>query len=83
MQAGITNPLSNTFRICNPNKNIQKKDPDLKFLYYAYSLPEIIQGKYIGTSSYPQTILDWAKTRKFNGKIISDLRKKVRERLTL
>ncbi|MBD2249486.1 deoxyribodipyrimidine photo-lyase, partial [Nostoc sp. FACHB-888] len=37
----------------------------------------------IGTSSYPQTILDWAKTRKVNGKIISDLRKKVRERLTL
>ncbi|MBN3963026.1 FAD-binding domain-containing protein [Nostoc sp. NMS8] len=89
MQAGVTNPLSDTFRIYNPNKNIPEKDPDLKFIYYwvselkGYSLPEIIQGKYIGTSSYPQTILDWAKTRKVNGKIISDLRKKVRERLTL
>ncbi len=89
MQSGVTNPLSDTFRIYNPNKNIQEKDPDLKFIYYwiselkGYSLPEIIQGKYIGTSSYPQTILDWAKTRKINGKIISDLRKKVRERLTL
>ncbi|OYE01054.1 FAD-binding domain-containing protein [Nostoc sp. 'Peltigera membranacea cyanobiont' 232] len=89
MQSGVTNPLSDTFRIYNPNKNIQEKDPDLKFIYYwiselkGYSLPEIIQGKYIGTSSYPQTILDWAKTRKVNGKIISDLRKKVRERLTL
>ncbi|MEH2259064.1 FAD-binding domain-containing protein [Nostoc sp.] len=89
MQSGVTNPLSDTFRIYNPNKNIQEKDPDLKFIYYwiselkGYSLPEIIQGKYIGTSSYPQPILDWAKTRKVNGKIISDLRKKVRERLTL
>ena len=89
MQAGVTNPLSDTFRIYNPNKNIPEKDPDLKFIYYwvselkGYSLPEIIQGKYIGTSSYPPTILDWAKTRKINGKIISDLRKKVRERLTL
>ncbi|MCC5668197.1 deoxyribodipyrimidine photo-lyase [Nostoc sp. CHAB 5784] len=89
MQSGVTNPLSDTFRIYNPNKNIPEKDPDLKFIYYwiselkGYSLPEIIQGKYIGTSSYPQTILDWAKTRKVNGKIISDLRKKVRERLTL
>ncbi|OYE01936.1 FAD-binding domain-containing protein [Nostoc sp. 'Peltigera membranacea cyanobiont' 232] len=89
MQSGVTNPLSDTFRIYNPNKNITEKDPDLKFIYYwvselkGYSLPEIIQGKYIGTSSYPQTILDWAKTRKVNGKIISDLRKKVRERLTL
>ena len=89
MQSGITNPLSDTFRIYNPNKNIPEKDPDLKFIYYwiselkGYSLPEIIQGKYIGTSSYPQTILDWAKTRKVNGKIISDLRKKVRERLTI
>ncbi|MEH2405319.1 FAD-binding domain-containing protein [Nostoc sp.] len=89
MQAGVTNPLSDTFRIYNPNKNIPEKDPDLKFISYwvselkAYSLSEIIQGKYIGNSSYPQTILDWAKTRKVNGKIISDLRKKVRERLTL
>ncbi|MEH2464686.1 FAD-binding domain-containing protein [Nostoc sp.] len=89
MQAGVTNPLSDTFRIYNPNKNIPEKDRDLKFIYYwvselkGYSLPEIIQGKYIGTSSYPETILDWAKTRKVNGKIISDLRKKVRERLTL
>ncbi|MBE8988027.1 FAD-binding domain-containing protein [Nostoc sp. LEGE 12450] len=89
MQSGVTNPLSDTFCIYNPNKNIQEKDPDLKFIYYwiselkGYTLPEIIQGKYIGTSSYPQTILDWAKTRKVNGKIISDLRKKVRERLTL
>ncbi|MFN6488096.1 MULTISPECIES: FAD-binding domain-containing protein [unclassified Nostoc] len=89
MQSGVTNPLSDTFRIYNPNKNIPEKDPDLKFIYYwiselkGYSLPEILQGKYIGTSSYPPTILDWAKTRKVNGKIISDLRKKVRERLTL
>ncbi|KST70088.1 deoxyribodipyrimidine photolyase [Mastigocoleus testarum BC008] len=89
MQAGITNPLSETFRIYNPNKNIQDKDPYLKFIYYwvdelrGYSLPEIIQAKYAGSSSYPQPIVDWSYTRKANGKIISQLRKKVRERLIL
>ncbi|QIR41750.1 deoxyribodipyrimidine photo-lyase (plasmid) [Tolypothrix sp. PCC 7910] len=89
MQSGVTNPLSDTFRIYNPNKNIQEKDPDLSFISYwipelrGYSLPEVLQEKYINHSSYPQPILDWSKTRKINGKIISDLRKKVRERLTL
>lgn len=89
MQAGITNPLSDTFRIYNPNKNIEEKDSDLRFIYHwvrellGYSVPEIIQGKYIGNSSYPQPILDWSKTRLVNGKIVSDLRKRVRERLQL
>ncbi|WP_341993373.1 FAD-binding domain-containing protein [Chlorogloeopsis sp. ULAP02] len=87
MQSGITNPLSDTFRIYNPNKNISEKDPDLKFIYYwinelrAYSFSEIIQYKYIGRTSYPAPILDWSQTRKVNGKVVSDIRKKVRERL--
>ncbi|MGD1875344.1 MAG: FAD-binding domain-containing protein [Mastigocoleus sp.] len=87
MQAGVTNPLSKTFRIYNPNKNIQEKDPDLKFIYYwvpelkGYSLPEIMAGKYIGKGIYQDPILDLSSTRKVNGKIISDLRKQVRERL--
>jgi len=86
MQSGITNPMSDTFRIYNPNKNIEEKDPDLSFIYHwipelqGYSLSEILEGKYTD-SYYPQPILDWAKTRKVNGKIVSDLRKKVRERL--
>ena len=37
--------------------------------------------KYLQNSSYPQPIIDWAKTRKVNGKVVSDLRKRVRERL--
>lgn len=47
MQAGVTNPLSDTFRIYNPNKKIEDKDSDLKFIYYwveelqSYSLSEI------------------------------------------
>lgn len=87
MQAGITNPLSDTFRIYNPNKNIEDRDSDLRFLYHwipelrGYSLPEILQGVYTGESHYPAPVLDWSLTRKVNGKVVSDLRKKVKERL--
>jgi len=87
MQAGVTNPLSDTFRIYNPNKNLEEKDGDLKFIYHwvpelhGYSLAEILDGAYLNESPYPAPILDWAKTRKVNGKIVSDLRKQVRERL--
>ena len=87
MQAGITNPLSDTFRIYNPNKNISSKDSDLRFIYHwipellGYSLPEILEGKYIELGLYPSPILDWVQTRQVNGKIVSDLRKCVRERL--
>ena len=87
MQAGITNPLSDTFRIYNPNKNIEDRDSDLKFIYYwvpelrGYSLPEILTLAYIGKSEYPSPIFNWAQTRKVNGKIVSDLRKKVKQRL--
>ena len=87
MQAGITNPLSDTFRIYNPTKNIKEKDPELNFIYHwveelrGYSLPEILAGEYINESPYPQPMIDWSQTRKVNGKIVSDLRKKVRQRL--
>ncbi len=87
MQAGITNPLSSTFRIYNPTKNIKEKDPELNYIYHwveelrGYSLPEILAGEYINESSYPQPMIDWSQTRKVNGKIVSDLRKKVRARL--
>lgn len=87
MQAGITNPLSDTFRIYNPTKNIKDKDPELNFIFHwveelrGYSLPEILAGDYINQSYYPQPIIDWSQTRKVNGKIVSNLRKKVRERL--
>jgi deoxyribodipyrimidine photo-lyase len=87
MQAGVTNPLSETFRIYNPTKNLKEKDSELNFIYHwveelrGYSLPEIIAGDYINQSYYPQPIIDWSKTRKVNGKIVSNLRKQVRERL--
>ena len=87
MQAGVTNPLSGTFRIYNPNKNLEEKDGDLKFIYHwveelrGYSLPEILNGAYLNESPYPEPMLDWAQTRKTNGKIVSNLRKRVKERL--
>lgn len=87
MQAGATNPLSDTFRIYNPNKNIEDRDSDLKFIYYwvpelrGYSLPEILAGAYVGKGEYPSPILDWSQTRKVNGKRISELRKQVKQRL--
>ena len=89
MQAGVTNPLSDTFRIYNPTKNIEERDSDLSFIYHwipelqGYSLPEILQGAYLDRSSYPKPMLDWGKTRKVNGKVVSDLRKRVRERIIL
>ena len=86
MQAGVTNPLSDTFRIYNPNKNLEEKDGDLKFIYHwieelrGYSLSEILNGAYLNESPYPEPILDWAETRKINGKIVSNLRKRVKGR---
>lgn len=85
-QAGVTNPMSKTFRIYNPTKNLQEKDPDLKFVRYwipeleSYSMKDLSKA-YISTNNYPRPILDWQQTRKTNGKIVSDLRKKVRDRL--
>jgi deoxyribodipyrimidine photo-lyase len=87
MQAGATNPLSETFRIYNPNKNIEDRDPDLKFLRFwvpelrGYSLADLQQKIHQGKAAYPDPILDWSLTRKVNGKVVSDLRKKVRSRL--
>ena len=86
-QAGVTNPMSKTFRIYNPTKNLQDQHPYLKFVRYwipelkSYSLKQVLEGEYIPTSNYPQPILDWKQTRKTNGKVVSDLRKQVRARL--
>ncbi|MGD1902632.1 MAG: FAD-binding domain-containing protein [Geitlerinemataceae cyanobacterium] len=88
MQAGISNPMSKGFRIYNPNKNLLDRDPKLQFVRHwvpelrGYSLPEIEQKRYLGHSAYPDAILDWKQTRKVNGKVISELRAIVRERLT-
>lgn len=87
MQAGIINPMSKTFRIYNPTKNLQEKDPQLQFVRYwlpelkNYGMNDLLSGAYLDSSNYPRPILNWKQTRKINGKIISDLRKQVRERL--
>jgi deoxyribodipyrimidine photo-lyase len=87
MQAGVTNPLSDTFRIYNPTKNISEKDASLHYIHYwipelrGYNLSEVINRDYIGESPYTTPILNWAQTRKINGKIVSDLRQQVRQRL--
>lgn len=86
-QAGVTNPMSKTFRIYNPTKNLEDKDSYLQFVRYwipelkGYSLPEILAGKYLSDGNYLQAILDYKQTRKINGKIVADIRKAVRERL--
>ncbi|OUC15365.1 MAG: hypothetical protein B0A82_07010 [Alkalinema sp. CACIAM 70d] len=46
-----------------------------------YGLNEILRGDLLTESTYPQPILDWAETRKVNGKVVSNLRKQVKERL--
>ena len=84
-QAGSLNPMSKTFRIYNPTKNLQDKDPTLQFVYCwipelrGHSMSQILAGEY--KSDYLQPILDWKQTRKVNGKVVADLRKEVRERL--
>ncbi len=87
MQAGITNPLSEIFRIYNPAKNLAEKDPSLEFVRFwvpelrGYSLAELTQQAYLRETFYPEPIVDWQQTRKVNGKIVADLRKQVRARL--
>jgi deoxyribodipyrimidine photo-lyase len=87
MQAGITNPLSETFRIYNPAKNLAEKDPRLEFVSFwvpelqGFSLEEITKGVPRSEAFYPEPIVDWQQTRKVNGKVVSDLRKQVRRRL--
>lgn len=83
-QAGITNPLSATFRIYNPTKNLTDKDPDLTFIHRwlpelrGYSLAEI-QSRPI--PDYPAPMLDWSATRRDHGQRITTLRKAVKARL--
>ncbi|MFZ1250551.1 MAG: FAD-binding domain-containing protein [Candidatus Microsaccharimonas sp.] len=79
MQAGITNPLSPTFRMYSPTKNFRDRDSTAAYVHFW--LPET-RGKSVDTIlAEAKPMLDFNETRKTNGKIISDLRKKVRERI--
>jgi len=85
MQAGITNPLSPSFRIYDPDKNLLEKDPDCTFV--KRWLPEISHLDVKAVQTYnlqnlrPPKMLDFTQTKQTNGKIIADLRKQVRTRL--
>ncbi len=87
MQAGVTNPLSGSLRIYNPTKNLRDRDGNLEFVQFwvpelrGYRLEEILQQVYWCESYYPLPILDWAATRRVNGKRVAALRDRVQARL--
>lgn len=84
MQAGITNPLSASFRIYNPERNAQERDQNWQFIHYWVPELRSIQpddwGK-VTLGHYPQPMLNWSETRQKNGQIIRQLRNHVRQRL--
>lgn len=79
MQSGITNPLSPTFRIYSPTKNLRDRDNTAAYVHFW--LPET-RGKNVeAIIKDAKPMLDFSESRKRNGKIVSDLRKQVRERI--
>ena len=81
MQAGITNPLSPTFRMYSPTKNFHDRDGSADYVHFW--LPET-QGKAIDAIlADAKPMLDFNLTRKVNGKKVADIRKIIRERLLL
>ncbi|MDX1920239.1 MAG: FAD-binding domain-containing protein [Candidatus Caenarcaniphilales bacterium] len=87
MQAGITNPINPAFRIYNPTKNLQEKDPKLEYIHHwlpelrVFSMEQILNQEYLGKVEYPPPIVNWELSKRVNGKAIADIRKKVKERL--
>jgi deoxyribodipyrimidine photo-lyase len=85
MQAGVTNPLIGAFRIYNPDKNLIEKDVDLKFIrrwipeLKGFDKEKILNSNGLG--DYPARMLNWTQTKETNGKVISDLRNQVKERI--
>ncbi|MEN9214341.1 MAG: FAD-binding domain-containing protein [Gloeomargarita sp. DG02_3_bins_56] len=84
MQAGITHPLSASFRIYNPERNAQERDQHWQFIHYW--VPELRAlspddwGK-VTLDAYPPPMLNWSESRQQNGQIIKQLREQVRQRL--
>ncbi len=84
MQAGITNPLSASFRIYNPEKNAQERDQNWQFIHYWVPELRSIQPTDWGNITinyYPQPMLNWSETRQKYGQIIRQIREQVRQRL--
>ncbi len=86
MQAGVINPLQETFRVYNPNKNFFERDPEA--LYVKHWLPEL--KKYSkkdlfnfawNESFHPKPILNWSQTKAVYASQVSEIRKEVRMRL--
>ncbi len=79
MQAGVTNPLSPTFRIYSPTKNLRDRDSSAAYVHFW--LPET-RGKSVDMIlKDAQPMLNYNETRLTNGKIVSDIRKAVRVRI--
>lgn len=79
MQAGITNPLSPTFRIYSPTKNFYDRDPQADYVHFW--LPKT-RGKSVETIiTESEPMLDFLATRKTNGKIVSELRQQTCSRI--
>lgn len=79
MQAGITNPLSPTFRMYNPTKNLRDRDKSAAYVHFW--LPQT-RGKTIDSIlQEARPMLDFSDSRKVNGKIVADIRKQVRLRI--
>lgn len=79
MQAGITNPLSPAFRIYSPTKNLQDRDSSANYVHFW--LPETRGQNVAAILDAAQPMLDFKETKKINGKVVSDLRKLVRNRI--
>jgi deoxyribodipyrimidine photo-lyase len=80
MQAGVTNPLSDTFRIYNPTTNLKERDSKLQYIHEW--LPEYADCQTVDdVLNQAQPIVDWSYERRTRGGYISHLRRLVRERL--
>ena len=80
MQSGVTNPLSKTFRIYDPEVNLVKKDPDLQFIHFW--CPEYRTANTPTEVLWTQNpMLNFQESKKKYGTVISQIRKTVRERL--
>ncbi len=79
MQAGITNPLSPTFRMYSPTKNLIDRDASAAYVHFW--LPETRGHDTTTILKNAKPMLDFKNTRLINGKVISDIRKQVRNRI--
>jgi deoxyribodipyrimidine photo-lyase len=79
MQAGATNPHSPIFRVYNPTKNIDTRDPKLEYIHYW--VPETREFKTITELNAKfGPIEKFEENMKINKKIVSQIRTKIRKK---